>query len=137
VRSHKSTKEERDTNRKFKKKLRSTAGKNADWETFTMAELKRAIKKMKRKSAAGPDGIPPAFLKELDPIALTVLLKDGKPASDLASYRPISLTSCIVKLLERMSTTGSITLLNHRDSFTLPQWLPQRKGMRQSNSKSH
>ena len=30
------------------------------------------------------------------------LLKAGKPASDLASYRPISLTSCIVKLLERM-----------------------------------
>ena len=30
------------------------------------------------------------------------LLKAKKPASDLASYRPISLTSCIVKVLERM-----------------------------------
>ena len=30
------------------------------------------------------------------------LLKNGKPASALASYRPISLTSCVVKLLERM-----------------------------------
>ena len=30
------------------------------------------------------------------------LLKAGKPASELASFRPISLTSCVVKLLERM-----------------------------------
>ena len=127
VSRHKFTKEERDTNREFKKRLRSTAGKDADWRPFTMAELKRAIKKMKRKSAAGPDGIPPSFLKELGPSALTELLgisnacfsgslcpqiwrlahiipllKAGKPASDLASYRPISLTSCIVKALERM-----------------------------------
>jgi len=29
-------------------------------------------------------------------------LKLGKSASDLASFRPISLTSCIVKVLERM-----------------------------------
>ena len=45
---YKFTKEERDTNKEFKKRLRSTAGKNADWKTYTMAELKRAIKKMKR-----------------------------------------------------------------------------------------
>ena len=30
------------------------------------------------------------------------LLKAGKPASELESYRPISLTSCVVKLLERL-----------------------------------
>ena len=30
------------------------------------------------------------------------LLKAGKNASDIASYRPISLTSCFSKLLERM-----------------------------------
>ncbi|XP_063727503.1 uncharacterized protein LOC134855054 [Symsagittifera roscoffensis] len=30
------------------------------------------------------------------------LLKSGKPASSIESYRPVSLTSCIVKLLERM-----------------------------------
>ena len=48
VSRYKFTKEERDTNREFKKRLRSTAGKNADWKTYTMAELKRAIKKMKR-----------------------------------------------------------------------------------------
>ena len=92
-----------------------------------MAELKRAIKKMKRKGAAGPDEIPPSFIKELGPIALQELLnifnlcletsfcpqiwrlahiipllKAGKPASNLASYRPISLTSCLGKVLEKI-----------------------------------
>ena len=72
-------------------------------------------------------GVPPSFLKELGPTALkelleifnksfsdafcphiwrlahtTSLLKLGKIASDLASYRPISLTSCVVKVMERM-----------------------------------
>ena len=30
------------------------------------------------------------------------LLKNGRPAGELKSYRPISLTSCVVKLFERM-----------------------------------
>lgn len=30
------------------------------------------------------------------------LLKSGRPADDLSSYRPISLTSCLGKQLERM-----------------------------------
>ena len=84
---------------------------------------------MKRKGAPGADDIPPAFIKELGPRALTELLeifnasfhhadipqlwrhaivipllKSGKPASEIASYRPISLTSCTVKLFERMIT---------------------------------
>ena len=86
-----------------------------------------AIRKMKRKGAAGDDDIPPSFLKELGPKAINELLemcnfsftnadipqvwrhgliipllKRAKPASEVESYRPISLTSCIVKLLECM-----------------------------------
>ena len=82
---------------------------------------------MKKKGACGPDDIPPSFFKNLGPAALEELLrifnlslssgscpqiwrnaiiipllKAGKPASDLASFRPISLTSCMVKVLERM-----------------------------------
>ena len=92
-----------------------------------MREIKKAIKKMKKKGAAGPDDIPPIFLKNLGPDALQErldifnislhsaacpqiwrnaiiipILKASKPASDLASFRPISLTSCVVKVLERM-----------------------------------
>ena len=86
-----------------------------------------AISKMKSRGAPGPDNIPPFFLKHLGRRALdwllhifnmslrsaeipqvwrnaTIipLLKSGKSPSELASYRPISLTSCIMKLLERM-----------------------------------
>ena len=81
---------------------------------------------MKAKGAAGPDDIPPTFLKNLGEIALTELLgimnqsfqtgivqkiwrhaiiipilKNGKPASKMESYRPISLTSVVVKTFQR------------------------------------
>ena len=71
--------------------------------------------------------IPPVFLKELGPLALREflaicnlslrsaespqwwrdaiiipLLKAAKPPSDLASYRPVSLTSFIAKIIEGM-----------------------------------
>ena len=90
-----------------------------------MGELLSAIKKMKGKGAAGPDNIPPSFLKSLGPLALQELLfifnssfsfahcprtwrfstiipllKAGKSTGEVASFCPISLTSCVVKLLE-------------------------------------
>ena len=92
-----------------------------------MSELQSAIKKTKGKGAAGPDNILPSFLKSLGPLALQELLsifnssfslahcpriwrvatiipllKAGKSPSEIASFRPISLTSCFVKLLERI-----------------------------------
>ena len=82
---------------------------------------------MKGKGAAGPGNIPPSFLKSLGPLALQELLsifnssfslahcpriwrvatiirflKAGKSLSEVASFRPISLTSCLVKLLKRI-----------------------------------
>ena len=82
---------------------------------------------MSRGGAQGPDDIPPAFLQELGPKAqkellaifnqslhsakcpqawrnatIIPLLKAGKPASNLSSFRSISLTSCVGKLMERM-----------------------------------
>ena len=92
-----------------------------------MSEQQSAIKKKKGKGAAGPDNIPPSFLKSLGPLALQELLfifnlslslahcpriwrvatiipllKAGKSPSEVASFRPISLTSCVVKLLKRI-----------------------------------
>jgi ribonuclease HI len=94
---------------------------------FTMSELKRALKKIKAKSAPGPDLITNQMLKHLPPRGLEVLLdllnqswttatcpsmwkkaviipilKAGKPAGKISSYRPVSLTSCVAKVLERM-----------------------------------
>ena len=120
-------KEDRDTNRELKQRLSNPTGPVDHQPKFTMRELRRAISKMKAKGAAGPDDIPPSFLKALGPIALQTLLnifnasfhladcpqvwknaiilpllKSGKPPGDLKSFRPISLTSCVVKLFERM-----------------------------------
>lgn len=119
------SKDDRDFNRLLKKRLENAP--NQEVPDFTMVELKRAIKKMKKKGAPGPDNIPPSFLKNLGDQAMNhllrifnhslkssvcpqiwrnaiivPLLKAGKPASDIASFRPISLTSCTVKVLERM-----------------------------------
>ena len=85
-----------------------------------------AIQKMKHKEATGPDNSPPTLLKSLAPLALLQgllcifnasfyledcpriwkvaiiipLLKAGKSPSDVASFRPISVSSCVVNLLE-------------------------------------
>ena len=111
----------------LKKRLNAPSTDDQSCSKFTMRELTSAINKMKRKGAAGPDNISPTFLKVLGLIALQELLaifnesfkhadcpriwhvaviipilKAGKPASEVASYHPISITSCVVKLLERM-----------------------------------
>ena len=119
------------SDRKKKKELMKQIKRNGPEEEicrdFEMRELQKAIKLMKGKGAAGPDDIPPTFLKNLGDIALTELLgimnqsfqtgvvpkiwrhaiiipilKNGKSASKMESYRPISLTSVVVKTLERL-----------------------------------
>ena len=96
-------------------------------EAFSITELNRALRKLKARKSPGPDGLHNEMLKNLGPKAKTVLLlymnmtwnqgllpnawktaivkpilKKGKPAEDLSSYRPISLTSCFGKITERM-----------------------------------
>ena len=117
--------DDRAINRQFKKHLNAPSVSNESCAPLKIGELLSAIKKMKSKGAAGPDNIPPSFLKSLGPLALqellsifnssfslahcpriwrvatiTPLLKAGKTPSEVASFRPISFTSCVVKLLE-------------------------------------
>ena len=119
------TVEDRNLIKEFKKRIDSPSTDNKMCSRLTMGELISAVWMMKCKVAADPDDIPPTFLKALGPIALQELLeifntlfqyadwpriwqvatiirvlKTGKSASEIASYRPISLTSRIVKLLK-------------------------------------
>ena len=93
---------------------------------FTPDELTLAIATLKKGKSAGPDEVFPDLIKNLGPLALNTflklinltwntrvphqwrkavvmsLLKRGKPASNLSSYRPISLTSVCCKAAEKM-----------------------------------
>ena len=98
---------------------------------------------MKRGSAPGPDDIPPSFLIELPDDALAVLLgiynesfrdascpqiwrsaivipllKVGKPPGEVKSYRPVSLTSCVVKLMERLVAERINHIMESSQSFS-------------------
>ena len=95
---------------------------NESYTSINMSKLLLAIQKVKRKGAAASDDIPPT---SLGPLALQELLSifiisfqladyrqiwrvaiiiplliDGKTSSDVASFRIISLTCFIVKLVE-------------------------------------
>ncbi|KAM7307464.1 hypothetical protein ISCGN_011100 [Ixodes scapularis] len=90
-------------------------------------ELESALRRCRKKSAAGPDGIPYQAFTNLPDDAqealvawfntiwdsgdvpdgwklatVVPLLKAGKPPGKAESYRPVSLTSCVSKVFERM-----------------------------------
>ena len=114
-----------DINRQFKKCFKAPSIDNESCAPLQMGELLSAIKKIKCKGRAGPDNIAPSFLKWLGPLVLQelpfifnvsfslahcpqiwrvatiiLLLKAGKSPSEVASFHPISLMSCVIKLLE-------------------------------------
>ena len=118
---------DRHINQQLKKCLHAPSVDDESCTPILMGELQSAIKRMKGKGAAGPDNIPTTFLKALGPLALQELLsifsssfslahcpriwrvatiipllKAGKSPSEVASFRPISLTSCVLKHLERI-----------------------------------
>ena len=123
-------------------------------DPFSTKDLKDALKKIKTKKAPGPDGITGEMLKHLGACSRAVLLKifnhswikgvvpavwkeaivipvpnKGKDKKNPRSYRPISLLSCIGKLLERMINRR---LINHLESNSVLS--PTQTGYRKHRS---
>jgi len=113
---------------------------------FTPTELKVAVERMKSSGAEGPDGVAPRFIQHLGPAALEYflgccnrswyegflpqqwrtatiipILKSGKPASEVDSFRPISLTSCLGKVMERLVCNRLYHMAEERGLLTEDQ----------------
>ena len=106
---------------------------------FTRPELDLALSKLKPRKAAGPDGITTDPLLHLTTYARTRLLevanlswmsgevpmiwrrsiivpvhKPGKPDGEVSSYRPISLTSNVAKVIERLVAARLLDFVERR-----------------------
>ena len=107
---------------------------------ITMEEMERVINETNNNRAAGQDDIPYEFLQHLGPRAkemllylyrkcwrgegyptmwrtasIKPLLKEGKDSKKTASYRPISLTSCMGKVLEKIIADRLVFVLETRN----------------------
>ena len=121
---------------------------------FTMQELRLALSKSEEKSSMGPDGLPYSFFTNLDELNLSTFLiainnlwtngsfpaswlesviipivKPGKEKSNVNSYRPISLTNCACKIVERMINTRLLYFLESENLID-----PSQSGFRGGHS---
>ena len=140
--------------RQEEKERRKTDSHDAMKEDITMAELKKAIRQLKKKKSPGPDGVTNEMLQHLGntttqklldifnlswrsgqvpqcwkEATMIPVLKKGKNRTKAASFRPISLTSCICKTLER--------IINQRMQWYLESEsiiLPEQAGFRRHKS---
>ena len=112
---------------------------------FTPENVIKSLSHLKPISSTGPDGIPPIALKQLRtylacPLAslfnsfmsvgklptdwkkaiITPIYKKGQ-SSLCNNYRPISLTSTVCKIMERIIVSGMCTYLRHNKLITKEQ----------------
>ena len=119
---------------------------------FTLLELSCALSSS-RPTSPGPDGIPYAFPQHFSTSQLADLLqifnyfwstelppqwkssivipilKPGKPSTNPSSYRPIALTNCLCKLMERLVTLRLHTYLESNNILN-----PFQGGFRKGHS---
>eukprot|EP00663_Eupelagonemidae_sp_cell21sb_P002245 gene2245-6517_t len=125
---------------------------------FSETELLFVLENLPRKKSPGPDTIPNEVLKRLGENGRAVLLrlfntswlseespvswrkaiicpvlKRGKPATELGSFRPIALTSCIAKCMERLVATRLQYYLEGGDS-DIPRLSRNQGGFRRCRS---
>ena len=111
-------------------------------ENMTQEELERAIENAKNCKAPGEDTIPYEIIKQLGPTAKKVILhmynaiwrgepipqawrtaviipihKEGKDPELTGSYRPISLTDCLGKILEKMIADRLSAYMEEKELF--------------------
>ena len=121
---------------------------------ITKEELKTAISRLKKKKSPGPDGITNEMLQHLGNTALQKMLdifnlswrngqvpqcwreatmipiiKPGKNKTQPSSYRPISLTSCVCKTMERVIAYRMQWYLEAQNII-----VPEQAGFRQFRS---
>ena len=122
---------------KVKRELEESEG------DITMKEMLRAIRETSNGKAAGRDDIPYELVKNLGPLAqemlldlynkcwrgggipstwrtaiIKTMLKEDKDPKDPISYRPISLTACLGKILEKIIANRLIYILEDRGLLT-------------------
>ena len=112
---------------------------------FTSEQTLKAITKSKNSKAIGPDGLSPIMMKHLGPNGIRYLtsiynksvndsiipskwktgkiiplLKPGKPADEGTSFRPVTILSPPIKILEALllpDVTEAVQLANHQHGF--------------------
>jgi hypothetical protein len=146
--------EDRPLRREVAQQLRGAYAECEEEQAFRREELEEALRGMKSKGAPGEDEVSPRLLQALGEngkgamlrilnrswtdgecpqswrdAVIIPLLKSGKPPERTDSFRPVSLTSCVAKTLERM-VAGRIHYLAEARNW----WDSRQAGFRRLHS---